>query len=65
MLTKSLSKLSVSEKVLLAQELWDNAAPTLAVSNEEVDYVKSRLADIKKRGSQNRKWTSIKMDLIK
>ena len=64
MLDKIHSKLSKSEKILLAEDLWDNIAKTgLKVYPEEKDYVKERLTSLSTRKYKTKDWSSIKKQI--
>jgi len=62
-LTKSIKKLSLAEKTLLVEELWDDIAAhnkRIQPEQEEVDFVKQRLRDIKKSPCGFLSWCEIK-----
>ena len=64
MLDKTHSKLSKSEKILLAEDLWDNIAKSgLKVHPEEKVYVKDRLISLSTRKYKTKDWSSIKKQI--
>ena len=64
MLDKTHSKLSKSEKILLAEDLWDNIAKSgLKVQPEEKVYVKDRLISLSTRKYKTKDWSSIKKQI--
>ena len=64
MLDKIHSKLSKSEKILLAEDLWDNIAKAgLTVYAEEKVYVKERLTSLSTRKYKTKDWASIKRQI--
>jgi len=64
MLTKSLAQLSVPEKILLAEELWDVVSSRpVKVTKDEIDYVKERLAKIKSDGKKS-DWSKVRRRVL-
>ena len=63
MVTKALKSLSVSEKILLVQDLWDDVATRKAavpVSDDEVQYANRRLKEIERSQETLVSWDALK-----
>jgi putative addiction module component (TIGR02574 family) len=58
----NIDALSLSERLVLVEDIWDSiASEGLKPSDEECEYVSLRLAEIKKRGGFN----GVSWDLVK
>jgi putative addiction module component (TIGR02574 family) len=65
MLSKEIKGLSVAERILLVEEIWDSvASKKIKPGKDEIIYVKNRLLMIKDGKSKSRSWDSIKGELI-
>ena len=63
MVTKAMKALSVSEKILLVQDLWDDVSarrPAMPVGDDEVQYVTRRLKEIERNQETLISWDSLK-----
>ena len=64
MLNKSLLKLSKSERIILAEDLWDSVVEKgIAVTADEKAYVKARVTALSSRRYKSRDWKSIKKEI--
>ena len=64
MIAKDIKRLSQSEKILLVQDLWDDIAggsAGLDVKKDEIDYVNSRLLEIRSTDEPLISWEDIKL----
>jgi putative addiction module component (TIGR02574 family) len=60
---KSIKNLTLAEKIVLVEELWDDIAShnkRLRPDNEEIDFIKQRLKDINKSPESFLTWGEIK-----
>ena len=64
MLSKEIKQLSVAERILLAEEIWDSVSSRkIAPSKDEVKYVKTRMLEIISGKSKSRTWDEVKAGL--
>ena len=62
-----LRKLSVAERIQLAQDLWDSIAEeaqTLPLTEEQRAELDRRLADAEQSPGEGRSWTEVKARLL-
>jgi len=60
-------KLSVSERILLVETIWDSIesdSKNIPVTDEQMQIVEKRLADYKKNPSKVKSWDKVKRDLL-
>ena len=66
MLSKEIKQLSVAERILLAEEIWDSVSSRkIAASKDEIKYVKSRIHEIDNGKNISRTWDEVKAGLRK
>ena len=66
MLSKEIKQLSVAERILLAEEIWDSVSSRkIAASKDEITYVKTRMREIDSGKSKSRTWEEVKAGLRK
>ena len=66
MLSKEIKQLSVAERILLAEEIWDSVSSRkIAASKDEILYVKARIREIDNGKLSTRTWDEVKTELRK
>jgi putative addiction module component (TIGR02574 family) len=63
MIAKDIKRLSKSEKILLVQDLWDDisgGSAGIGVKKDEIDYVNSRILEIRSTDEQLISWDDLK-----
>ncbi len=60
-------KLSVAERILLVETIWDSVEADsnhIPVTDEQIKIVEKRLAEYKKNPSKVKSWDKVKRDLL-
>ncbi|HKO36378.1 MAG TPA: addiction module protein [Pyrinomonadaceae bacterium] len=67
-LTEAARKLSIADRILLVEEIWDTIAQenqAFELTDSQKEELDRRLASVKSRPSQGRTWDEIKAEFMK